>query len=62
MVQLAIETAKAILAIKGIGDKGNDFVKYLQNVAANNLIIPSLKEKKADTTFDYRKQIGRAHV
>lgn len=61
MVQLAIETAKAILAIKGIGDKGNDFVKYLQNVAAKNLIIPSLKEKKADTTFDYRKQKGESN-
>lgn len=61
ITDLSIESAKSALSIKDIGDKADEFVKNMQNNALSNLVIPSLKDKKADTTFDYRKQKGESN-
>lgn len=61
ITDLSIESAKSALSIKDIGDKADEFVKNMQNNALSNLVIPTLKDKKADTTFDYRKQKGESN-
>jgi len=53
---LSLEAAKSAISIKNIGDGADEFVKRMQKATIENLNIPTLKDKKTDTTFDYRKQ------
>jgi len=53
---LSLEAAKSAISIKNIGDGADEFVKQMQKATIDNLNIPTLKDKKNDTTFDYRKQ------
>lgn len=56
VLDLSLQSAKSAASIENIGRGADKFVGNMQKTALSNLNIPSLKDKKADTTFDYRKQ------
>jgi len=56
VLDLSLQSAKSAASIGNIGRGADKFVEDMQKTALSNLDIPSLKDKKADTTFDYRKQ------